>query len=161
MTDPFDALQSFQQALVDGEIDLQRGQIDPELFVHLDHPNGQPRFTYVRLQRQTVTAMVNFAISDPIEGVRCFQIGVAVPEAYRSQRRAKCTVGAAITELQHGLARNKVSTFYVEAVVGIDNEASKHVAAATISTTPVEVTDQVSGLPALHYVRKIGEVAAG
>jgi RimJ/RimL family protein N-acetyltransferase len=161
MTDPFDALQSFQQALVDGEIDLQRGQIDPELFMHLDHPNGQPRFTYVRLQRQTVTAMVNFAISDPIEGIPCFQIGVAVSEAYRSQGRAKSAVGAAIIELQHGLARNKVSTFYVEAVVGIDNEASKHVAAATISTVPVEVTDQVSGLPALHYVRKIGEDAAG
>jgi hypothetical protein len=161
MTDPFDALQSFQQALVDGEIDLQRGQIDPEFFVHLDRPNGQPRFTYVRLQRQTVTAMVNFAVSDPIEGVPCLQIGVAVPEAYRSQGRAKSAVGAGIIELQHGLARNKVSTFYVEAVVGIDNEASKHVAAATISKAPIEVTDQVSGLPALHYVRKIGEDAAG
>jgi hypothetical protein len=54
MTDPSDALKSFQQALVDGEIQLQRGQIDPGLFVHLDRPNGQPRFTYVRLQRQTV-----------------------------------------------------------------------------------------------------------
>jgi hypothetical protein len=158
MTDPFDALQSFQQALVDGEIDLQRGTIDPELFLHVDHPNGQPRFTYVRLERQTVTAMVNFAISDPIKGVRCFQI--AVPEAYRSQGRAKSAVGAAIVELQHGLARNKISTFYVEAV-GINNEPSKRVAAATISTTAAEVTDQFSGLPALHYVRMIEEDAAG
>jgi hypothetical protein len=161
MTDPSDALKSFQQALVDGEIQLQRGQIDPELFFHLDHTNGQPRFTYVRLKHQTVTALVILVIGDPIEGVPCFQIGYAVPEAYRSQGRAKNAVGAAIIELRHGLARNRISTFYVEAIVGTDNESSKHVAAATITTTPVEVTDQVSGLPALHYVRKIGEDAAG
>jgi hypothetical protein len=161
MTDPSDALKSFQQALVDGQIQLQRGQIDPELFVHLDRPNDQPRFTYVRLQLQTVTALVILVISDPIEGKPCFQIGYAVPEAYRSQGRANNAVCAAIIELKHGLARNKISTFYVEAIVGTDNEASKHVAAATISTTPVEVTDQVSGLPALHYVRKIGEDTAG
>jgi hypothetical protein len=162
MTDPSDALKSFQQALVDGEIQLQRGQIDPELFLHLDHTNGQPRFTYVRLKHQTVTALVILVIGDPIEGVPCFQIGYAVPEAYRSQGRAKNAVGAAIIELRHGLARNRIiSTFYVEAIVGTDNESSKHVAAATITTTPVEVTDQVSGLPALHYVRKIGEDAAG
>lgn len=157
MTDPSDALDSFQQALIDGEIHLERGQNDHELFVHLDHPNGQPRFTYVRLERQTVTALVMLVISDPIEGVPCFQIGCAVPEAYRSQGRAKSAVDAAITELKYGLARNKVSTFYVEAVVGTHNEASKHLAVATISTTPVEITDQVSGLPALHYVRKIEE----
>jgi len=36
--------------------------------VHLDQPNGQPTFTYVRLQRQTVTALVILVISDPIEG---------------------------------------------------------------------------------------------
>jgi hypothetical protein len=142
MTDPSDALKSFQQALVDGEIQLQRGQIDPGLFVHLDRPNGQPRFTYVRLQRQTVTALVILVISDPIEENPCFQIGYAVPEAYRSQGRAKNAVGAAIIELKHGLAKNKISTFYVEAIVGTDNEASKNVAAATISTTPIEVTDQ-------------------
>ncbi len=62
---------------------------------------------------------------------------------------------------QHGLARSKISTFYVEAIVGTDNEASKYVAAATISTSPVEVTDQFSGLPALQYVRKIGEDTFG
>jgi len=67
-TDPSDALKSFQQALVDGQIQLQRGQIDPGLFVHLDQPNGQPTFTYVRLQRQTVTALVILVVSDPIEG---------------------------------------------------------------------------------------------
>jgi hypothetical protein len=156
MTDPSDALTSFQQALIDGEIKLQPGQLDPELFVHLDHPNGEPRFTYVRLKGRTVTALVILVLVDPINGTPCFQIGVAVPEAYRNQGRAKDAVAAAIAELKCGLARSKISTFHVEAVVGTHNEPSQRVAAATISTTPAEVTDQYSGLPALHYVRKIG-----
>jgi hypothetical protein len=160
MADPSDALKSFQQALLEGQIQLQAGRIDPELFVHLDHPNGNARFTYVRLQRQTVTALVMLVISDPIEGVPCFQIGYAVPEIYRRQGRAKNAVNAAIAELQHGLARNKNVAFYVEAIVGTDNKASQHVAAETISETPVKVTDQFSGLSALQYVRKIEADAA-
>lgn len=160
MTDPSDALSSFQQALVNGEIQLQRGKIDPDLFVYLDHPNGQPRFTYVRLEQKTVTALVLLVISDPIENVPCFQVGYAVPDSYRNQGRAKSAVDSAIAELKHGFSRNNISTFFVEAIVGIDNEASKHVAAATISNLPVEVTDQFSGLPALHYVRKIDKSTA-
>jgi hypothetical protein len=68
MTDPSDARDSFQQALIDGEIHLERGQNDHELFVHLDHPNGQPRFTYVRLERQTVTALVTHHSETTVRG---------------------------------------------------------------------------------------------
>jgi len=159
MTDPSHALKSFQEGFLLGEIQLQRGDIDRELFVHRDEPNGTFRFTYVRLQRQTVTAFVEFVICDPIEGALCFNIGYAVPEAYRSQGRAKNAVSAAIAELKQGLARSKITTFCVEAIVGIDNKASQHVAAETISTTPVAITDQVSGLPALHYLRRIRQDA--
>jgi hypothetical protein len=35
MTDPMVALVSFQQALLDGEIRLQRAELDPDLFVFL------------------------------------------------------------------------------------------------------------------------------
>jgi hypothetical protein len=105
---------------------------------------------------QALRALVIVVMGDPIGGLPCFELGVAVPEAYRSQGRAKKTVEAAIAELKHGLARNKISTFYVEAVVGTANEASKRVAAAVISASPVAGTDHLSWLPALQYVRKIG-----
>jgi predicted acetyltransferase len=108
----------------------------------------------VRLDRQTVTALVLVVLSDPIEDTPCFQIGYAVPKAHRGQGRAKSALESAIAELKYGLARNKISTFYIEAVVGADNEASKNTAATTISNTPTEITDEFSGLPALHYVRK-------
>lgn len=156
MTDPSDALASFQQALLNGQMRLQRGALDPDLFLHFDRPDGvTARLTYVRLDRQTVTALAMFAMVDPMDGLPCYQVGYAVPEAYRGEGRAKSVVEAAIAELRHGLLRNNISTFYVEAIVGTDNEASKRVAVTTISATPVAVTDEVSGLPALHYTRKV------
>lgn len=156
LTDPTDGLVSFQEAVLKGEIDLQRGVLDREIFVHHDQPAGSPRFTYVRLDRKTVTAIVILVAVDPLDGSHCFQIGYAVPSAYRNQGRAKDAVQAAVAELWRGMSRNGVRALCIEAIVGRDNEPSKRVAAATLSDSPVEVTDSVSGLPALHYVRKIG-----
>lgn len=153
MTDPSDALRSFQKQLK--QLQLHQCDLDKELFVHLDHPDGNPRFTYVRLEDQTVTTLVNFIPVDPIEGTPCFQIGYAVPEAYRKQGRAKNAVISAIAEMRNGLARNGLKTFYVEAIVGKENEASRRVAEATFLSVPSDITDHVSGLAALQYVRKI------
>lgn len=102
-----------------------------------------------------MTAFVVFALCEPIEGTPCFAIGYAVPEAYRNQGRAKKAISAAIAEMQNGFGRLGYSVFYVEAIVGLDNKASQRVAEQVISDKPVAVTDQVSGLPALQYLRKI------
>jgi hypothetical protein len=118
MTDPLAALTSFQEVFETEGIPLQRGVIDPTLFVHRDEPTGSPRFTYVRLDRRTVTALVMFAQVQPLKGLLCFQLGVAVPEKYRAQGRAKEIVIAATAELQNGLSRSGIPAFYVEAVVG-------------------------------------------
>jgi RimJ/RimL family protein N-acetyltransferase len=156
MTDPSAALESFQEAFTNDPAPLKRGAIDPELFVHLDYPTDKPRFTYVRIDGGTVTALVMFAFVGQIEGEPLFQIGYAVPERYRGQGRAKEIVVAAIAELKNGFRHNGVhGAFCIEAVVGIDNESSMRVAAATISSSPVQITDNMSGLPALHYVLKI------
>jgi RimJ/RimL family protein N-acetyltransferase len=155
MTDPLNALQSFQQALLRGEIELQRGVLDTDLYVYVDKPNGQPRFTYVRLNGNTVSAFVEFAWCEPIEGTPCLAIGYAVAEKYRKQGRAKEAIIAALSEMQHGLRRNRVSVFYVEAIVGADNKSSRRVAEQVISDAPVATTDRVSGLPAFRYFRRI------
>ena len=160
MTDPSNALQSFQQALLRGEMQLQRGVLDPDIYLHVDDPNGQTRFTYVKLEGRTVTVLVIFALCDPIEGTPCLNIGYAVPEAYRNQGRAKEAIRTAISEMQHGLGRQGHSVFYVEAIVGADNKSSQRVAEQAISDTPVAVTDQISGLPAFQYVRRIEQPKA-
>lgn len=155
MTDPSIALQSFQQELLRGAIQLQRGVIDPDLYLYVDNPNGETRFTYVKVEGKTVTAFVSLARCEPIEGTPCLAIGYAVPDAYRNQGRAKQAISAAISEMKHGLGRGGISVFYVEAIVGADNKSSQRVAEQVISDMPVAVTDQISGLPAFQYVRKV------
>ena len=125
LTDPTDALMSFQKILVNGKINLQRGVVDGEIFVHLDQPAGAPRFTYVRLDGEMVTALVIPVAAEPLDGVHCFQIGYAIPPAYRNRGRAKDAVNAAVTELWTGLSRNGVPALCVETIVGSDNEPSK------------------------------------
>lgn len=162
MTDPSVALKSFQKAFLLGGLELQRCDLDPDLRVHVDLPEGNPRLTYVRFDGETVIALVILAITVPLDGTHCFGVGYAVPKAYRNQGYAKGTVSAAIAELQQGLARDSgISEFYVEAIVGADNTPSRRVAELTISSSPVAVTDQVSGLPAFQYVRKLTATRAG
>ena len=157
MTDPMVALVSFQQALLDGEINLRAGELDPDIFVHADNPTPEvSRITYVRLDGRTVKAFVNVISAGRIEGLPCFQLGVAVPEQYRNKGYAKSTLASAIAEMKNGFARNKIPSFYVEGIVSVDNEPSKRASAATISTNPTPITDEGSGLPALQYLRKIG-----
>lgn len=100
-----------------------------------------------------------FAVAEPIDGITCFQVGYAVHEEFRREGRAKRTVAAAISELKNGLKRSGFPVFFVEAVIGIDNEASKAVAHATISVNPEGIIDELAGVPALRYVLKIGDDA--
>jgi hypothetical protein len=156
MADPMVALVSFQQALNDGEIRLRPGELDRDIFVFADSAAGVARFSYVRLDGRTVKAFVNAVPAGLIEGLPCFQLGVAVPVKYRNKGYAKSTLASAIAELKNGLTRNKIPSFYVEGIVSVDNEPSKRASAATISSTPTPVTDKDSGLPALQYLRKLG-----
>ena len=158
LTDPTPAMVSFQQAIRDGEIALQRAALDRDVFVYMDKvPSGETRFAYARMNGRIVLAFANFITAGFEEELPVFQIGVAVPESERGKGRAKHIVAAGIAELKHGLNRaHPGAAFYVEAVIGLDNVASQHVAAAVISSdNPKPITDRVSGLPALHYIRKV------
>lgn len=149
------ALKSFQQELPRGELKLQRCELDHNLFVHLDHPNGTQRFTYVRIDGTAVTALAMFVHVDPVERTQCFHLGYAVPERFRGKGRGKDIVAAAIAELTHGFSRTPIKTFYIEAVVGADNQVSHRIATKLISAMPTAITDEVSGVPAFQYLRKV------
>jgi hypothetical protein len=84
----------------------------------------------------------------------------AALHAYRvrgSRSLATETVTAAFAELQQGLKRGGIKRFCVEAMIDVSNVMSQRVAVKTISDKPVETPDSISGLPALRYVREIGE----
>lgn len=68
MTEPGEALKSFQQALLSGGLELESGRVDHDVYLHVDLANGQPRFTYVRLEGQTVTAFESFVRKRPLSG---------------------------------------------------------------------------------------------
>lgn len=157
MTDPSDGMKSFQQELRRGSIAIQVAKTDPNLFVHLDAPNGPPeyRYTYVRLKGKTVTAMVIFAAQPPEDGKPYFAVGYAVPKKFQNQGRAKDILVAAIADMRAGLLRNGIPEFYIEAIVGADNVTSRKVAEHIISHEPEAITEKLSGLPAFKYVRRI------
>lgn len=120
----------------------------------MDEPNGRKRFSYLKLDGNRITALAMFVSGDFIEGQPSFNVGYAVDTSHRGQGLAKELVTKAISELKKGLSGAGISGFYVEAVVGLDNVASQRVANATISDKPEKITDDVSGLPVLHYICK-------
>lgn len=155
MTDPSDALALYQQAFVAGAIPLQPGTLDRDLFVGVDQPNGNVRFSYMRVNGRTLSALVMFAQSRLVDGYPCFSVGYAVPEAYRRRGLASSSLAAGLAELEHGLRRASIPQIHVEAVIGADHTASQKVAEVIFPDPPKEIVDSVSGLPAFHYIRKI------
>jgi RimJ/RimL family protein N-acetyltransferase len=143
LPDPMDALQSFQDALNHGRILVLPALTDRNLCVHFDRPDENPRLTCVRVDGRVVTAFVEFVVMNRGD-IPCFQIGYAVPEAYRNQGRATEIVQAGLTEMQHIFA-----SFIMQAVVGVDNKPSQRV--AEHFGTPTATTDEHTGAPVYFY----------
>lgn len=156
MTDPSDALASFQQMLPLGVLPLQRAQLDPTVRVMLDEPApGVMRFTYVRTQGQRATEMALLVSCEPIDERPCWALGYAVELDLRGQGRAKSIVTAALNEFETGMRRAGTLPQYIETVVGADNAASLKVATQLFGAG-APITDSVSGLPALRFLLKLG-----
>lgn len=154
IADPMDALISLQREVRRG-MPTHPADLSPGIRVVLDQPNGVTRYTYARIEHGRVKSIALFVHHEPIEGVPCFNLGYAVPEAYRNRGWASEIVEQSIQELRRGLGRHGVKSFYVEAVVGKDNLASQRVASKIISDVPVAGTDSESGEPILAYTRLV------
>lgn len=57
--------------------------------------------------------------------------------------------------MRNGFGRSCAKRFYVEAVVGVNNTASNKLAKRLLSDTLEAITDELSGEPALRYVKLI------
>ncbi|MFT8490957.1 MAG: hypothetical protein ABF672_10465 [Gluconobacter oxydans] len=155
MTDPTNALRLFQHAFECGQIPVERGRIDPTLMFACDEPKGRTRFNYMRAEGRTLSALVMFVHSDMIEGHPCFNIGYAVAETFRGKGLAKSTLVAGLNEFTNGLNGACIPVIHIEAVIAPENFVSQQVATVIFDSTPVTITDRESGLPALHYMRRI------
>lgn len=156
MVDPTNALISFQHAFKRDEIRPERARLDRKLLVLLDEPRPDVhRFTCARVQGKTVTALCSLSPADFHEGLPVFQVGVAVPEQYRGQGRAKEVMAASIAELKNGFFGAGIEKFWIEAIVAKDNHASNAVAMVTLTKERVDITDEQSGTPAYQYMVKV------
>lgn len=139
------------------KIDQCRGEKD--LFSHVDFPTGNkndPRYTYVCLdEKKSVKAFVVMAVAEPLNGLPCFGIGYAVPEKHRGNGYAKEAVAVALRAFRAKMKNNRIKEFYVEAIIGRDNDPSNAVAMAAISPHRTEVTDKISQTPCFRYELKI------
>lgn len=152
-----DALASFKRALKKGEISLRPCESDLSLFMHVDRPTGdEMRMTYARLQGNDVTVMISVLPDRPYEGKPCFGLGCAVPQRFRGRGRAAEATVAVMKEMRQGFAKAGITSFYVEAVISIENVASQRTAAKAIAHKPVaEDIDKDAGVPVVQYVRLV------
>jgi hypothetical protein len=60
-----------------------------------------------------------------------------------------------VEEVKHGFRDAGQAGLAIEAVVGADNAASIAVASKVLSDSPRDVTDSISGKPALQFVLKV------
>lgn len=158
LPNPHDAMQSLEKAIASGEVRLQKGTVDPTLWMTVDKPNGEMRLTYVRLEGSKVVALVMAVECEPFESKVCFNIGYAVAETCRGKGYAKEIVKAAIAEMQKGFGGAGMTEFYLEAIVGEDNLASMRVAEQVISSTFSSKPDGFSGIPIRQYLLRIAAV---
>ncbi|MBB3277367.1 GNAT family N-acetyltransferase [Pseudoxanthomonas sp. OG2] len=152
MTDPSDALKIFQDAMLAGPVELERGQVDPSVYMHLHRGHRIPQNTFVFLDGKTVRAFATFALNGIYKGSPNLAVGYAVPEAYRNKGLATAILRAGIAEMQNGF--KGMPPFYVEAVVSEQNTASLKVAEAVLGEEIERINDDHTGEPAVRFARK-------
>lgn len=151
-----EALESFQAAYSKRHIMPTRCRLQSDLWVLKDDANGEARLTFAQIDAaETVRAIVTVLPAEPYEGVRCFALAYAVAKPFQRRGLAKEIVETSIAEL-HSEFKRRFPKFYIEVVVDKLNFASNRVAAQVINKTPIEITDQFSGEPALQYFRLVG-----
>lgn len=152
MTNPHDGLVSFQEAFAAGLIRPIGCLHHKDLSVLFDYADGTPRMTYAFIDSSgTVKALAMFVPVEPVGKVPCVAIGYAVAEQFRGQGLSYEIVEKSIDEFKQSY-KQRQRQFYLEAVIGIENVASQKVSNRFISNFPDDITDEVSGAPALHYI---------
>lgn len=155
MTDPINALVELQRALDKRIVSPHPCAIHKDISVIVDQPNGAPRYTYTKVKNGKVQSIALFVLTEPVEGIPCFQMGWATVESLRDQGLATDTTTKGIDELRNGLKKHGVGKFYIEAIVSDSNQPSNRIAKKLLSDSPVKCTDSFSGEPAVQYLRMV------
>ncbi|QDX97065.1 hypothetical protein EGD00_08170 [Pectobacterium carotovorum subsp. carotovorum] len=154
MTDPYDGMVSFQQALHEGILEISPVANHQDLFSYLDVPApGIRRLTYARLSedRRTVKAFLSCVMNGEVDGFPCVAVGYAVPESERNQGYAKMILRDVISDQIYQSRMSDIHTLYIEAVIDVSNIVSQRVAEAVLNVERESIIDAVSGRSAYRY----------
>jgi GNAT superfamily N-acetyltransferase len=141
MIEPMAALKSLEEELGHG-IALIECELNPSIDLILDFPAGEQSICYANIEQGAVRSIAVLLPIEPIEGVPCFGIAFAVSEAYQRQGLAVGIVEVVIAELRHGLSRNGIVEFYIEAIVAAQNVGAQKVVRRQLATEFDEVFDE-------------------
>ena len=154
MTNPMDALNSLQTAVNNG-ISLTQCELNPNIKLLVDAPEGTQRLSYTLIENGVVKSLAILAPEAPIDNIPCFGIGYAVLQKYKNNGLAGDIITKAIAELKNGLGKNGIKKFYIEAIVAANNLPSQKVAARVISKIKNEVIDEDSGTKSYQYLKLV------
>lgn len=152
MTDPMDSLNLLQQALDENLVSFDPCEIHPEVAVHYDTPNNAARFTYAIFNGRVAQSIALFVMTEPVEGVSCFQMGWATIESARGKGLATNVVSKGLAELKSGMKRNGIDKFFIEAVIAESNIQSIKLADRLFSEKAKACTDSFSGVSAVQFL---------
>jgi ribosomal protein S18 acetylase RimI-like enzyme len=148
------ALENLQKALGDG-IALMECELNPGIDLVPDYPPGEQSMSYAKIERGFVQALAVLVPIEPIDGVPCFAITFAVSGQCQRRGLAREMIEVAIAELRHGLGRNGIIKFYIEALVPADNLPAQKVASSAISQDYHDIAMAESETKAIQYLRLV------
>ena len=134
--DVMDALNGFEDALNRREIHIQPGDVDQNISVHLDRPDGvSRRFTYAfgttgeDIGKDFEVACVAVMVEEPSrDGISTWGASYAVAPRHRKQGFGTNIFAIACRELHAGLQRNGTNKVRIVVVIDEDNTASIRIA---------------------------------
>jgi RimJ/RimL family protein N-acetyltransferase len=153
MPDLAAALESFQEALLAGNITIAPSLSHHNLHVFQDNAEGQLRITCAWIIEGEVFGIVVFVPVEDVESTTCFNVGYAVDPAHRNTGVGGKIVDLALSELKNILSQYGNGQYCVEAVINTQNDPSNKIARKCISPTPKNITCQVSGDDAFQYIK--------
>ncbi len=156
MADPIVVLQKLQQALDDGmPVDSTDLDWKSYLTFYDEQPSGS-RFSYAKVVDREAQALSIFGVEKPVDGLECFSVGYAVSEKCRGRGLSVEAVDRGLVDLKKKFG-DKMSSFYLEAMIDVSNEPSLRIASKIFDVPGVKTTDDESGTPALYF-RKLIQV---
>lgn len=118
-------------AVMNGDIDLQRGRIHEDIFAHADKPSGMMRLTYVMISPTVENEVIARCVIllDRAQGnVPVFQMDWAVLDSYRGQGFGFTVATKSLMEFTNGMQGKLENGYVIEAIVDEGNEASLKIA---------------------------------